>query len=122
MLPTSYVIQPEHIHVGEFGWWGGFADVSKGEYRGRTVAIKHLRAGTGDEFDKVFKVGNCTLLNAWQSLTLNQAILSRSPYLEAAVSSEHLASVGSFRIKESPLFSHHIRVDAQRKRDGIRQD
>ena len=87
MLPASCVVQPEHIRVGEFGWRGGFADVSKGEYRGRTVAIKHLRTGTGDEFDKVFKVGNWTQLNLWQSLTLNQATLSGSPHLEAVVSS-----------------------------------
>jgi hypothetical protein len=58
MLPASYGIQPELTRVGEFGWSGGFADVSKGEYRGRPVAIKHLRIGTKDEFDKVFKVSD----------------------------------------------------------------
>jgi len=58
MLPVSYVIQPEHTHVGEFGWGGGFADVSKGEYQGRSVAIKHLRVRTKDKFDNAFKVGN----------------------------------------------------------------
>ena len=58
ILPASYIIQPEHTHVGEFGWRGGFADVSKGEYRGRSVAIKHLRIGRKDEFDNIFKVGN----------------------------------------------------------------
>jgi len=58
VLPASYIVQPEHIHVGEFGWRGGFADVSKGEYLGRSVAIKHLRIGTKDEFDSIFKVGN----------------------------------------------------------------
>ena len=59
MLPASCVIQPELTYVGEFGWGGGFAVVSKGEYRGLPVAIKHLRIGTKDGFDKVFKVSNC---------------------------------------------------------------
>ena len=58
MLPTIYIVQPEHTHVGEFGWAGGFADVSKGKYRGRPVAIKHMRIATKDEFDNIFKVGN----------------------------------------------------------------
>ena len=121
MLPASCVVQPRHIHVGEFGWRGGFADVGKGEYRGRTVAVKHLRTGTGDDFEKVFKVSNRSRLNVQQSLTLNQATLSRSPHLEAVVSSEYPASVGRFCVKASPAFPHHIRVDAQRKRDGVRK-
>ena len=58
VLPASYDVQPELTHVGEFGWGGGFADVSKGEYRGRTVAIKHLRTKTEDEFDKIFEVSS----------------------------------------------------------------
>ena len=69
MLPTSYIIQPELIHLGEFGWSGGFADVSKGEYRGYPVAIKHLRIGTSDEFKKIFKVCNCAQPGVLQSLT-----------------------------------------------------
>ena len=63
MLPASHVIRPELTRVGEFGWNGGFADVSKGEYRGHPAAIKHLRVGTNDEFEKAFKVGNCAQLD-----------------------------------------------------------
>ena len=62
MLPASYSIQPELTHVGEIGWGGGFADVSKGEHRGHSVAVKHLKIGTTDEFDKVFKVSSRTRL------------------------------------------------------------
>ena len=58
MLPVSYVIQPELTLVGEFGWSGGFADVSKGEYRGHSVAIKHLRIGGKGDFDDIFKVSD----------------------------------------------------------------
>ena len=60
MLPVSHTIQPELTHVGEFRRSGGFADVSKGEYRGHSVAIKHLRTGPRDEFHKVFKVSDCS--------------------------------------------------------------
>ena len=56
LLPTSYVLQQEFVHVGNFRCHGGFADVRKGEYLGRCVAIKHLRFGTRDAFDKIFKV------------------------------------------------------------------
>jgi len=61
MLPASYVAHPELSHVGELEWVGGFADVSKGEYRGRPVAVKHLRIGAKDNSDKVFKVSDHTL-------------------------------------------------------------
>ena len=60
ILPASYVVRPDLTNIGEFGWGGGFADVSKGEYRGDPVAIKHLRIKTRDEFDKIFKVSDFT--------------------------------------------------------------
>ena len=60
MLPTSYAVQLEPTHIGEFEWSGGFADVSKGEHLGRAVAIKQLRIGPKDGFDKIFKVSNWT--------------------------------------------------------------
>ena len=58
MLPASYIVQPQFICVGEFGWGGGFAEVSKGDHRGCPVAIKHLRIGVKDDFDKIFKVSS----------------------------------------------------------------
>ena len=108
MLPASYVVQPELTHIGEFGWSGGFADVSKGEYRGRTVAIKHLRVKTRDDFDRVFKVSNFARPAASQSLSFSSATLSRSSRLEALVSSECLASAGSLRVQGPSIFPHHL--------------
>jgi len=35
---------------------GGFADIRQGKYRGRTVAVKTLRVGTSDNFEKIRKV------------------------------------------------------------------
>ena len=98
ILPASYVVQPELTHVGEIEWSGGFADVSKGEYRGRPVAIKHLRIRAKDEFDKVFKVSNPARLGTSQLFSFNLETLSRSSHLETLVPSECLASVGSVRV------------------------
>ena len=108
ILPTSYVIQLELTHVGEFGWSGGFADVSKAEHQGRPVAIKHLRIGTNDKFDKIFKISNCTRSGTSRPPNSNPATLSRSSHLETVVSPEHPAAVGSFRVEESPTFSYHL--------------
>jgi hypothetical protein len=43
MIPTSYILQQELIHVGRIRYYGGPADVSDGQYLGRAVAIKHLK-------------------------------------------------------------------------------
>ena len=56
LLPASYVLQQDHIRVGEVHRYGGFADVGEGEYLGRRVAVKHLRFCTKDASDKIFKV------------------------------------------------------------------
>ena len=56
LLPASYVLQQELLRIGDVHCYGGFADVGEGEYLGRRVAIKHLRFGTKDAFNKIFKV------------------------------------------------------------------
>jgi hypothetical protein len=53
LLPASYVLQQEPTRVGNIHSYGGFADVSEGEYLGRRVAIKRLRFGTTDATFKV---------------------------------------------------------------------
>jgi len=108
ILPSSYVVRPDFTQVGEFGWGGGFADVSKGEHRGRPVAIKHLRIGAKDEFDKIFKVSDHAWLGTSQSLSFNPATLSGSSRLEAVVSSKRLASAGGFCVPEPPIFPYHL--------------
>ena len=45
--------------------------------------------------------------------------MSGSSRLETLVSSERLAARGCFRVQETPIFPHHLRVDAQWKCDGI---
>jgi len=98
MLPTSYVVSTELICVDEHGWGGGFADVSKGEYQGRPVAIKQLRIKKKDGFDKAFKVRDHTPPATSQSLTLDPAILSGSSHMETLVSPKRVASVGGFGV------------------------
>ena len=99
MLPTSYVVKPELTHVGKIGWQGGFGDVSKGEHRGRPVAVKHLKVRTdSDEFDKIFKVGNRTRPGALRSLSFNLGTLSRSSRLETPVPSKCLTTIGGIRV------------------------
>ena len=56
MLPASCNLQQGSLQVGVVHSYGGYADVSKGEYFGRDVAVKHLRFGTRDSPDKIFKV------------------------------------------------------------------
>jgi len=56
LLPASYVLRKELICVGDIHSYGGFADVSEGQYLGRRVAIKNLRFGTRDALDNIFKV------------------------------------------------------------------
>jgi len=56
MLPASYLLQQGLIRADNIRCYGGFADVSEGEYLGRRVAIKYLRFRTKDTFGKIFKV------------------------------------------------------------------
>lgn len=108
MLPASCTIPPELICVGEHERSGGFADVNKGEYQGRHVAIKQLRIETKDGFDKIFKVREHTHPATSRSFTFHPAPLSGSSHLETLVSPKHAASVGSFRVSEPPIFTHHL--------------
>ena len=56
LLPASYILREELIRVGNIRRYGGFAEVIEGEYLGNRVAIKHLRFGTEEAFNKIFKV------------------------------------------------------------------
>ena len=55
IVPSSYTLRGDHIHVGEVQYHGGFSDVSDGEYQGCAVAIKHLKTNKGGS-DRIFKV------------------------------------------------------------------
>jgi hypothetical protein len=61
IVPTSYILQQELIRVGRVRYYGGFADVSDGDYLGCPVAIKRLKM-EGDS-DRLFKVLAINLMN-----------------------------------------------------------
>jgi len=76
IIPSSYILQQERIRVGLVRYYGGFADVSDGEYSGCPVAIKRLKMNEGD-YDRIFKV---PLINFTQYLC-SSAQLSPSGYV-----------------------------------------
>ena len=82
--------------------------MSKGEHQGHPVAIKHLRIGAKDEFDKIFKVCDRTRLGTFELLNFNSAALSGSSRLETVVSSKRLTSARGFCVQEPPIFPHHL--------------
>ncbi|KAF9645203.1 kinase-like protein [Thelephora ganbajun] len=69
IIPASYVLRQELIHVGRFHYRGGSADVCNGEYLGFPVAIKRLRINEGDPgFDRIFK-RLCREIVCWKHLS-----------------------------------------------------
>ena len=62
IIPSSFVVQDEHILVGVVHHDGELTEVSKGEHQGTTVAIKHFKMNNGDP-DKTFKVSSVGLAN-----------------------------------------------------------
>ena len=57
-LPDSMVIKDEinFSALSQPPKSGGFADIRQGHYKGTTVAVKKLKLGEGDNFDKVRRV------------------------------------------------------------------
>ena len=57
ILPRSLQIPPCYNRTDDALYSGGFADVWKGEHRGRKVAVKVLRLYTTSNLDKITTVG-----------------------------------------------------------------
>ena len=103
-MPSSYILQQEPIQIGQVCHRGGFADVSKGEYLGCSVAIKHLKTNEGNSY-RVFKVPSINSTRGRRSLlTFHPAVVSGDYQLETSVPSEHLAFVRRFHVHR--LFPH----------------
>jgi hypothetical protein len=62
IIPSSYTVQEEYIHVGNIHYDGRFTELCEGEYQGRTVAIKRLKVDDRDP-RKTFKVWSFNLAN-----------------------------------------------------------
>ena len=61
LLPRSLQIPFCYNRLDTPLYRGGFADVWKGEYQGRHVAVKVLRVYSTSEFVKITRVGSCGL-------------------------------------------------------------
>lgn len=108
MLPASYILQQEFTCVGNVHYYGGFADVNKGEYLGRRVAIKHLRIRTKDLSNRIFKVLKFRPTGTSSFLSSHIAVLPGNHMLEATVPSKHPAFVGGFCLHGPPAFPHRL--------------
>ena len=64
---------------------------------------------------------SCILPNSLSLLSLHTAILPGNYRLEESVSPQHLAFIGSFFLRGSPVFPYRLLLDAKRERDGIHQ-
>jgi len=104
MLPTSYAIPPELISVDEYGWSGGFADVSKGKYQDRPVAIKSLRIKTRDGFDKIFKVRDHTLVLAHHSCLCSTQRLCREVLIWKRLSHPNVLPLLGVSVSKNPTY------------------
>ncbi|KAF9651394.1 kinase-like protein [Thelephora ganbajun] len=82
IIPSSYVLQQELVYIGRVYYRGGFADVSNGEYLGRPVAIKCLRASEGGS-NRIFK-RLCREIIGWKHLSHPNIL----PLLGVAVSED----------------------------------
>ena len=109
MVPSSYLLEAEHIRIGEVRYYGGSADVSDGEYQGRTVAVKHLRMK--EDPDGSFKVSfiNPQII---MSLTLRPAVVPRDRHLEAPIPPEHFALVRGIYHYNPAILPYPHRMDA----------
>lgn len=103
ILPTSYGMKPELTCVGGIGWRGGFADVSKGEHQGRSVAIKDLRIRAKSEFDKIFKVSSCAPLGIYALLISTQR-LCREVLVWRYLSHPNILSLLGVSVSENPPY------------------
>ena len=57
LLPRALKIPVRYDHTRDALFRGGFADVWKGEYGGREVAVKVLRTYSNSDFQKITGVG-----------------------------------------------------------------
>ena len=104
------------MRVGTVRCGGGFADVSDGEYSGRSVAIKRLRMSEVNS-NRAFKVPLINLVRHRRSSY--PVFMSRGHRLETLVPSKHLASVGRFCVCRLALPLHRHWLDAQWERGAV---
>ena len=94
---------------------GGYANVFRGEWEGRAVAVKILRLHLTSDLDKCSSVSISTSdIADIPTDTGIPEILSRSRRMEASPTSEHLTVVGCESKLRAVPARHDIRMDGSR--------
>ena len=99
---------------------GGFAEVWKGEYKGREVAAKALRAYITSDFKQIRKVGGVSLIMFSSELTVSHAaVLQGGHDVEDASSPERVATVRRDDVRGSGSVRDGIGVDEEREHHPV---
>lgn len=69
LIPRSLKVEVQYDQKENQPFNGGFADVQKGQYDGRDVAVKVLRTYSTSDFEQIRNVG-CLLLVHVDELTM----------------------------------------------------
>ena len=120
IVPSSYLLQDDHICTRGVRCRGGFATVSDGMYQGLTVAIKYLKTSEGDT-DKIFKVSYLQSTRGFAVVQVPPALVPRDHYLETLVPSQHSAPARGFYLHRPTSLPHSHRVDAKWQYIGVRK-
>ena len=116
-LPDSMVVTDEidfstsrQLHAA-----GGFADIKQGQYKGFDVAVKTLRVGVEDNFDKIRRV-SWRQVSRLGGMTLRSppAILQRGYSLEFAITPERPEACRRSGWHQTVSVRHCIGVDGTR--------
>ena len=94
-LPESYLLPDKFDLSGMPHTFGGFADVWKGVFKGKDVAVKSLRVSVTDDKTGIRKVGKSVTISHPSSLTHCAALLRRGCHLEEFVPSQRSRSYRS---------------------------
>ena len=115
LLPRSLQITLPNFLSGEPQYRGGYADVWKGEYNSRDVAVKVLRVYSTSDLGKNMTVGIFCLVRAHikQLMSTHVDVLQRGRDVESSPPSECAATLGSGNGQSS--ISDGIGVDGKWK-------
>lgn len=113
LLPRSVKITPDYNRFDDPQYRGGYADVWKGEYQGRKVAVKVLRMYVSSDLDKITSV--CFRLGSSESSAdqVFAEIQQRSYNVEKPQKSKCAPVVRSNNGRQAP--HNDITMDGQRE-------
>ena len=120
LLPRSLKVPICYDRTGHALFRGGYADVWKGECRGRDVAVKVMKTYPSSDLQKIIGVGRCTCpLSTASSLTKLVEVLQGGSDVEVPSASECPAASGGNDVGES--VRDGIGLDDEWKHPRIRQ-